>query len=272
VTAFLVDAASPGYRIEGHYLPMSGQHIDNDIILENVRVPARNILGGLGNGVKLGMERININRLLQCPTMLGHAQFALEQAVDYANRRVQFNRPIANFQAIQHMLADMKTANFATQCLVDLGAEVIKIEEPKQGDPGRRLGKDMFARLNRNKRSLTLDLKSETGKTVLCDLLSNADAVIESFRPGVMDRLGFGYDAVCALNPAIVYCSLSGFGQTGPYRHCAGHEIDFRALSGYFAVPSQVRDKLARPKVRLSDYAGATLGAVISGVWRVLGF
>lgn len=122
ITAFLVDANSEGYRIEGHYLPMSGQHIDNDIILENVRVPARNILGGLGNGFKLGMERININRLLQCPTMLGHAQFALEQSVDYSNRRVQFNRPIANFQAIQHMLADMKTANFAAHSMIHAAA------------------------------------------------------------------------------------------------------------------------------------------------------
>jgi crotonobetainyl-CoA:carnitine CoA-transferase CaiB-like acyl-CoA transferase len=151
---------------------------------------------------------------------------------------------------------------FATQTLADLGAEVIKIEEPKHGDPGRRLGKDMFARLNRNKRSLTLDLKSDEGKAVLTDLLKGADAVIESFRPGVMDRLGFGYEAVKALNPAIVYCSLSGFGQTGPYRQRAGHDIDFLALSGYFAVPSQVNDKLARPKVRLSDYAGAMYGAL----------
>ncbi|WP_217354631.1 CaiB/BaiF CoA transferase family protein [Ruegeria atlantica] len=151
---------------------------------------------------------------------------------------------------------------FATQSLADLGAEVIKIEEPKHGDPGRRLGKDMFARLNRNKKSLTLDLKSEEGKGVLTDLLRSTDAVIESFRPGVMDRLGFGYEAVRALNPAIVYCSLSGFGQTGPYSHRAGHDIDFLALSGYFAVPSQVNDKLARPKVRLSDYAGAMYGAL----------
>ncbi|MEM7299482.1 MAG: CaiB/BaiF CoA-transferase family protein [Pseudomonadota bacterium] len=151
---------------------------------------------------------------------------------------------------------------FASQSLADLGAEVIKIEEPKFGDPGRSLGKDMFARLNRNKKSLTLDLKSDEGKSVLTELLKSADAVIESFRPGVMDRLGFGYEAVCQLNPAIVYCSLTGFGQTGPYRDRAGHDIDFLALAGYFAVPSQVNDKLARPKVRLSDYAGAMYAAL----------
>lgn len=122
VTAFLVDAASEGYQIKGHYLPMSGQHIDNDIELTNVRVPARNILGGLGQGFRLGMERININRLLQCPTMLGHAEFALEQAIDYANRRVQFGKSIANFQAIQHMLADMKTTNFACRSMIEAAA------------------------------------------------------------------------------------------------------------------------------------------------------
>lgn len=122
VTAFLVDAKSPGYEVRGHYLPMSAQHIDNDIHLDNVRVPSRNILGGLGMGFKLGMERINVNRLLQCPTMLGHAEFALDQAIDYANRRVQFGQPISHFQAIQHMLADMKTANFASHSMIHAAA------------------------------------------------------------------------------------------------------------------------------------------------------
>lgn len=122
VTAFLVDADSEGYEILGDYLPMSGQYIDNDISLTNVRVPAGNILGGLGRGFKLGMERININRLLQCPTMLGHAQFVYERSVDYANKRQQFGQPIANFQAIQHMLADMKTALYACQSMIEKAA------------------------------------------------------------------------------------------------------------------------------------------------------
>jgi len=122
VTAFLVDAASEGYEIVGDYLPMSGQHIDNDIILTNVRVPAKNILGGLGNGFKLGMNRININRLLQCPTMLGHAEFVFNSAVDYANRREQFGGPISRFQAIQHMLADMKTDLFACRSMIEAAA------------------------------------------------------------------------------------------------------------------------------------------------------
>lgn len=149
-----------------------------------------------------------------------------------------------------------------TQLLADLGAEVIKIEEPKEGDTGRVLGKDMFARLNRNKKSLTVNLKTEEGKQILRELLASADCLVESFRPGAMERLGFSYEEVKAINPALVYCSLSGYGQTGPYANRAGHDIDFLALSGYFGVPSQVNDKIARPKVRLSDYAGAMYAAL----------
>jgi crotonobetainyl-CoA:carnitine CoA-transferase CaiB-like acyl-CoA transferase len=150
----------------------------------------------------------------------------------------------------------------ATQLLADLGAEVIKIEEPKEGDTGRTLGKDMFARLNRNKKSLTLNLKSEEGRAIFIDLIKSADALVESFRPGAMERLGFSYEEVKALNPKLVYCSLSGYGQTGPYATRAGHDIDFLALSGYFGVPSQVNAKISRPNVRLSDYAGAMYGAL----------
>lgn len=149
-----------------------------------------------------------------------------------------------------------------TQLLADLGAEVIKIEEPKEGDTGRTLGKDMFARLNRNKKSLTLNLKSQEGRAILVDLIKSADALVESFRPGAMARLGFSYEEVKEINPKLVYCSLSGYGQTGPYANRAGHDIDFLALSGYFGVPSQVNAKIARPNVRLSDYAGAMYGAL----------
>ncbi len=149
-----------------------------------------------------------------------------------------------------------------TQLLADLGAEVIKIEEPKEGDTGRILGKDMFARLNRNKKSLTLNLKSKEGRELLVDLIKSADALVESFRPGAMERLGFSYEQVKAINPKLVYCSLSGYGQTGPYANRAGHDIDFLALSGYFGVPSQVNATISRPNVRLSDYAGAMYAAL----------
>lgn len=131
VTAVLVELDSPGVRLEQAYLPMSGQHIDADIIFENVRVPVRNVFGGYGNGFKLGMARINVNRLLHCPTMLGMARHVYELSLGYARTRQQFGGPIARFQAIQHMLADMAAALWAcesmilnTAMLADRGADI----------------------------------------------------------------------------------------------------------------------------------------------------
>lgn len=131
VTAVLVDLDAPGVRLEQAYLPMSGQHIDADIVFENVRVPVANIFGGEGNGFKLGMARINVNRLLHCPTMLGMAQHVYALSLDYARTRQQFGGPIARFQAIQHMLADMAAALWAcksmilhTAVLADRGADI----------------------------------------------------------------------------------------------------------------------------------------------------
>lgn len=105
--------------------------------------------------------------------------------------------------------------------LGDLGAEVIKIE-PREGDWLRKIGpfvkseSSLFLQLNRNKRSIALDLKTVAGKDILRRLLAEADVVLEGYRPGVMDRLGFGYEAVAALNPRAVYCSISAFGRKGP--------------------------------------------------------
>lgn len=131
ITAVLVDLDLPGVTVATEYTPMSGQHIDADIHFDSVRVPRGNILGGVGNGFRLGMSRINVNRLLHCPTMLGLATRAYEASVDYARTRRQFGGPIARFQAIQHMLADMATALWAcesmiahTAALADAGADL----------------------------------------------------------------------------------------------------------------------------------------------------
>lgn len=118
VSAVLVDLDLPGVTLDQTYLPMSGQHIDSDIHFENVRVPVSNVLGGLGNGFRLGMARINVNRLLHCPTMLGLARHAYEQSLQYAKTRQQFGGPIARFQAIQHMLADMAASLWACESMV----------------------------------------------------------------------------------------------------------------------------------------------------------
>jgi alkylation response protein AidB-like acyl-CoA dehydrogenase len=131
ITAVLVDLDLPGVTVSTEYVPMSGQHIDGDIRFENVRVPRANIFGGEGRGFRLGMSRINVNRLLHCPSMLGLAMRAYEESVAYAGQRRQFGGPIARFQAIQHMLADMAAALWAcesmiaqTAMLADAGADL----------------------------------------------------------------------------------------------------------------------------------------------------
>ncbi|CAG9165783.1 acyl-CoA dehydrogenase family protein [Cupriavidus respiraculi] len=118
ITAVLVDLDLPGVTVSTEYVPMSGQHIDGDILFDNVRVPRANIFGGEGNGFKLGMSRINVNRLLHCPSMLGLATMAYESSLRYAGQRRQFGGPIARFQAIQHMLADMAAALWACESMI----------------------------------------------------------------------------------------------------------------------------------------------------------
>lgn len=131
ISAVLVDLDLPGVKVSQDYVPMSGQHIDADITFTEVRVPRANILGGEGNGFKLGMSRINVNRLLHCPSMLGLAMRAYRSSLQYAGQRRQFGGPIARFQAIQHMLADMAAALWAcesmiaqTAALADAGADL----------------------------------------------------------------------------------------------------------------------------------------------------
>ncbi|PZX34311.1 putative transferase; similar to caiB/baiF CoA-transferase family; Alpha-methylacyl-CoA racemase [Cupriavidus phytorum] len=150
----------------------------------------------------------------------------------------------------------------ACSLLRQLGAEVIKVEQPGSGDTARQLGAHVYAQFNRGKRSVALDLKSDAGRAAFLDLVRDADAVVEGFRPGVMARLGLGYDALAAVNPAIVLCSVSGFGQTGPYASHAGHDLNYLALAGYWATPVQVHDAVARPRVRVSDYAASGYAAL----------
>ena len=115
MSAVLVELDAPGVRMDASYVPMSGQHIDADLIFENVRVPVANVIGGFGNGFRLGMGRVHLNRLLHTATMLGLARMVYKMSLDYARTRQQFGGPIARFQAIQHMLADMATLLLACE-------------------------------------------------------------------------------------------------------------------------------------------------------------
>lgn len=136
--------------------------------------------------------------------------------------------------------ASYVTGPFAGQLLADMGAEVIKIEEPKRGDPFRGWGERnysaTFCSLNRNKKSVTLDLRTDEGRDVALKLATGADALIENFRPGVMDKRGLGYNDLREINPTIVYCSISGFGPTGPYRDLPGFDTVGQARSGLLSL------------------------------------
>ena len=132
---------------------------------------------------------------------------------------------------------------FCTMLLADMGADVVKIEKPNGGDDTRRYGPPFiegesaaFLTLNRNKRSIVLDLKSEQGIAIVRRMLEDADVMIHNFRPGVVDRMGLAYEDVSALNPAIVYCTVSGFGTTGPYSSRAGFDLVAQGMSGLMSI------------------------------------
>jgi crotonobetainyl-CoA:carnitine CoA-transferase CaiB-like acyl-CoA transferase len=160
---------------------------------------------------------------------------------------------------------------YATMLLADLGADVVKVEEPGRGDYARgyalRLGAHgaHFALLNRNKRSVALDLKRPAARDAFLRLAGGADVVLESFRPGVMDRLGLGAAALRALNPRLVYCALSGYGQDGPYRDRVGHDLNYASLAGAIALcgpPDPAADP-ALQGCQLADVGGGAMMAVM---------
>jgi crotonobetainyl-CoA:carnitine CoA-transferase CaiB-like acyl-CoA transferase len=162
------------------------------------------------------------------------------------------------------------TGPYAASLLADLGARVIKIESPPDGDPYRYFAPDPFfsfnfAHLNRNKESLALDLKSSKGKEIGVELLKRADVLVENFRPGTAERLGLGYDALRAINSRLVYCSISAFGQTGPYANKPGFDTLGQAVSGLLSLLTDPDE----PKVMgmaVSDYVtGLSAGFGILG-------
>ncbi len=146
--------------------------------------------------------------------------------------------------------------------LADMGADVIKVEDPQRGDYARTT-RGYFAPINRNKRSVTLDLKQARGQALFLDLARQAQVVMEGFRPGVVQRLGIDYDAVAAVNPAIVYCAITGYGQTGPYRHRAGHDLNYCSLAGINDQIGAVDGPPVIPNLQLADMLGGSLSAIM---------
>ncbi|TMC47517.1 MAG: CoA transferase [Chloroflexi bacterium] len=158
---------------------------------------------------------------------------------------------------------------FCTLMLADMGAEVLKVEDTSIGDYLRwqppMVGETQgifFAALNRNKQSMRLNLKPKEGKEVFARLVKTADVVVESFRPGRLDRLGVGYEAMAQVNPRIIYCAISGYGQDGPYRERAGHDLNYLALAGLLDLFGKRHGEPLMPPVQIADLTGAYLAAV----------
>ena len=163
-----------------------------------------------------------------------------------------------------------------SQLMADHGAEVIKLEPPGEGDPGRHIGlaerghSVFFRNLNRGKKSVSLNLKSAAGREALLRIAENVDVFIEAFRPGVAAKLGFDYEAVRRRNPRIIYCSLTAFGQTGPYRDIPAHNLACEAYAGTVSVNLGQDRQPTMPHVPVADFAAASMGlaGVLMSLYR----
>src|SRR5882724_9456690 len=177
-------------------------------------------------------------------------------------------KPLSGIRVLD--LTRLLPGPMATLHLADMGADVIKIEDTEAGDYSRSMGRvrgvppmsDFFRLVNRNKRAIRLDLKNPKGREVFLRLAKGADVVVEGFRPGVMKKLALDYEAVAKINPRIVYCSISGYGQDGPYAQRAGHDINYIGCAG---VGDQIGTQGAPvvPNFQIADLLGGALTPVM---------
>ncbi|WP_158734743.1 CaiB/BaiF CoA-transferase family protein [Alteribacillus sp. YIM 98480] len=177
--------------------------------------------------------------------------------------------PLESFRVLD--LTRLLPGPYCTLLLADFGADVIKIEAPNGGDYAReeepKIGDQeqsaIFASLNRNKRSVSIDLKTELGKKMFIDLVKTADVVVESFRPGVMKRLGLDYEELKKYNSKIIYCAITGYGQSGPYAEAAGHDLNYLSYSGMMNLQGERSGKPLLSSVQIADIGGGSLMAAI---------
>lgn len=177
---------------------------------------------------------------------------------------------------MEHALQELKILDlsmnlpgpYMTWLLSSLGAEVVKVENPDGGDYGRSQGADpaaarlSFDSVNRNKKSVALNLKHPAAREIFLQMLDGYDVVVEGFRPGTMHRLGLGFDVLSARQPRLIQVSISGYGQNGPYRLRAGHDVNYLALCGVLAMGGSRSDELALAGVQIADVAGGSLMAL----------
>lgn len=157
---------------------------------------------------------------------------------------------------------------FATQVLGDLGAEIFKVEPPGHGDETRTYApcnegeSHYFVAINRSKKSIVVDLKSDEGRTIIVDLVRKVDVLVENFRPGVLDRLGLGYEVLRAVNPRLIHCAISGFGMTGPLRDRPSFDIITQALTGALSINGPPGGPAVKLGLPLGDMVGGVFGPI----------
>ena len=186
------------------------------------------------------------------------------------------SQPLSGIRILD--LSRLLPGAYASQMLADFGADVIKVEEPGSGDYGRFMpphgagGMSLyFLAINRNKRSITLNLKSAEGREIFLRMVSSADVLLESFRPGVLERLGLGFEQLQEVNPGLIYCAISGYGQDGPYRLRAGHDLNYAGYAGLLHYNRGPHGEPAMPATQLGDLAGGSFMAVIGILTALLG-
>ncbi len=183
------------------------------------------------------------------------------------SNKVSLNNPLEGIKILD--LTRLLPGPLATQMMGDMGADIIKIEDYNSPDytrffPPQQNGTSIyFLALNRSKRSLGLNLRSETGKEIFFDLIKTADIVIESYRAGVIDKIGIGYEKAKSINPGIIYVSVTGYGQTGPYKDKAGHDLNYIGYSGILGL-SGTKERPTIPATQIADIAGGSYPTVMA--------
>jgi formyl-CoA transferase/CoA:oxalate CoA-transferase len=182
------------------------------------------------------------------------------------DNRIMMMKPLENLFVLD--LSRALAGPYCTLMLADMGAEVLKIEQPGRGDDTRGWGPPFvdgesayFLSVNRNKKSLTLNLKENEGKKIFYDLIKHADVVVENFRPGTTEKLGIQYEKVKEINEKIVYCSISGFGQNGPYRHKPGYDLILQGMGGLMTMTGEEGGAPIKIGVAITDIAAGMFGA-----------
>ena len=191
-------------------------------------------------------------------------------------KAMAMSRPCAGIRVLD--LSRLLPGPYLTMILADLGADVVKVEDPRLGDYLRSMPPvaagglgGRYLSVNRGKRSITLDLKAPAGRDAFLRMAAKADVVIDGFRPGVLDKLGVGWSVLQSRNPGIILCSISGYGQDGPYRDRAGHDLNYIALAGILGMTGSRDGVPAMPGAQIADVAGGALWGAVAVLGALVG-